>query len=53
MRLEKKVINIETGEIYSGISKILEIVNVTRRVMQNRLKGYTKNPTPYRYYDGN
>lgn len=46
---QKKVINIETGEVFIGISEILHLVGVTRKVMQNRLKGYTKNITPYRY----
>jgi group I intron endonuclease len=46
---EKKVINVETGEIHSGISKILDKVNVSRKVMQNRMRGYSVNPTPFRY----
>lgn len=48
-RNEKKIINIETGEVMKGISCILDKVGVTRKVMYNRLKGYAKNPTPYRY----
>lgn len=46
---EKKIINIETNEIISGISKIIDKVGVSRKVMQNRLKGYSVNKTPYRY----
>lgn len=48
-RNEKPIVNIDTGEDFSGISKILHIVNVSRKVMQNRLKGDAANPTPYRY----
>jgi len=48
---EKKVVNINTGEVFAGISCILGKVGVTRKVMQNRLRGYSKNPTPYRYYN--
>jgi len=49
-RNEKKVINSNTGEIFSGISKILHLCDgATRRVMQNRMNGNTKNTTPFIY----
>lgn len=46
---EKPIINIETGEVYSGISKILSIVNKSRKLMQRRLGGEIINDTPFRY----
>jgi group I intron endonuclease len=49
LRNEKKIINIETGEVLAGIRCILDKAGVTRKVMQNRLRGYSQNPTPYRY----
>lgn len=48
-RNEKPIINIQTREVFKGISCILELVGVSRKVMQNRLKGYACNPTPFRY----
>lgn len=48
---EKQIINSDTMQICKGISSILNEVGVTRKVMQNRLNGYSKNPTPYRYYN--
>ena len=48
---EKTIINIETGEVFKGVSCILESVGLSRSLMTRRLNGEIINNTPYRYVD--
>jgi hypothetical protein len=45
----KKVINIETGEIYNSVKELSEILNINYNTLQAKLKGSIKNNTNFKY----
>jgi group I intron endonuclease len=46
----KKVINIETGEIYESCSELARILNINQSTLSRQLNGYRKqNKTKYKY----
>lgn len=46
----KKIININTYEIYLHIDDVLKIINVKKTTLFSYLNGNIKtNPTPFRY----
>ena len=45
----KKVINIETGEIYTSVQDLIKISNFTSAQLYDRLGGRLKNKTNYMY----
>jgi len=47
----KKVINIETDEIFPSLKEASKSIGISHSCLVNRLKGYTKNETPLRYYN--
>jgi group I intron endonuclease len=45
----KKVINIETNEIYDSLSEMCIILNISYNTMRPKLAGRRKNETPFKY----
>ncbi len=48
-RVSKKVINIETNEIYESVKIAAEKYNIHPSVLASRLRGVLKNNTPLKY----
>jgi hypothetical protein len=48
-RNNKKVINVETGEIYESATFVANMLNINRITFCNYLNGWSKNKTNYRY----
>lgn len=46
----KKVINIETGEIFRSIGFVANLIGMPRTTLNDRLIGRVANDTPYKYY---
>ena len=46
-KLELKVINTETKEVYSSMSKVSKMIGMDKGAFANRMKGKVKNDTPY------
>lgn len=51
IKMAKKVINIETGDIFESISKAAQSVNCCRSVLERKLSGIRKNNTTLKYYE--
>jgi hypothetical protein len=47
----KKVINIETNEIFNSCKELANILKVNSSNLSRKLSGCRRNKTPYRYYD--
>jgi len=47
----KKIINIETGEVFPSLIEASKTINISRHSLSNRLIGRTKNKTPMRYFN--
>ena len=47
--LKRKVINIETGEIYNSFTELAEMLNISKWTIQKRLNGQMKNNTNFKY----
>lgn len=47
----KKVINIETNEVYNSIGEICRILGLKNSTISMKLSGTRKNNTPFRYLD--
>jgi group I intron endonuclease len=47
----KKIINIETNEIYNSAKELCKILGLNRSTISGRLSGHLKNNTPFRYLD--
>lgn len=45
----KKVINIETGEIFNSLRDIVKVLNINYSTLRSKLQGKNGNNTPYRY----
>ncbi len=45
----KKVINIETGEIYNSVKEVSEILNINYGTLRGKLNGSRKNNTNFKY----
>lgn len=46
---EKPIINIKTGEMFNGISEIVNAVSISKRLLQRRLSDEIFNDTPFRF----
>jgi hypothetical protein len=49
--MAKKVINIETGEIYESAKEVAEILNKNYSTFKAQLNGRNPNKTPFKYYE--
>ena len=49
----KKIINIETGQVYDTIKEVLALINIKRTTFSAMLSGQNKNKTKYKYYESN
>lgn len=47
----KKIINIETNEIFPSLKEASKSIGISNSCLVNRLKGRTTNETPLRYYN--
>ena len=47
----KKVINIETKEVFNSIKETAKFINKSHNYLCSRLNEYTPNNTPFQYYD--
>jgi group I intron endonuclease len=47
--LKRKVINVETGEIYTSATELAEMLNISKWTIQKRLNGQMKNNTNFKY----
>lgn len=47
----KKVINIETGEMFLSAKHLSSSIGINAKKLRNRLSGVVKNDTPYRYLE--
>jgi group I intron endonuclease len=47
----KKIINLESGEIFSCITEVAEKNNIPRTTLNAKLTGRLNNNTPFRYYE--
>jgi group I intron endonuclease len=49
----KKVINIETNDIYNSVVEMCKILGFNHNTMRGKLSGHQKNNTPFRYLESN
>ena len=47
----KKVINIETNEIYNSVKEVSKVFNISYDILKKHLSGITKNKTKFKYLD--
>ena len=47
----KKVINIETSEIYNSVKEVSKLFNISYSLLKNHLSGKTKNATKFQYLE--
>ena len=47
----KKVINIETNEIYNSVKEVSKLFNISYSLLKNHLSGKTKNATKFQYLE--
>jgi len=51
LKTSRKIIDIETGEIFNSIKELCKIKNILYQTLMKKLRGTRTNNTPYRYYD--
>ena len=47
----KKVINVETNEIYNSVKEVSKLFNISYNSLKKHLSGITKNKTKFKYLD--